>query len=89
MILGKNCRETIKEGTYCTNVLFRWLKTDLTLTNKRFKGYNRNNVLGLVPLGQNEITMSLKNTASVSTSTKFHVKRFIFGLLFTFILGFP
>ncbi|NRG32546.1 hypothetical protein [Niallia circulans] len=79
----------LKEGTYCTNVLLRWLTTDLLLTNKRFKGYDRNTVLGLMPIGKNEVTMSLKNIASVSTSTKFHLKRFLFGLFFTFILGLP
>lgn len=42
----------LKEGTYCTNVLLRWLTTDLLLTNKRFKGYDRNTVLGLMPIGK-------------------------------------
>jgi hypothetical protein len=76
----------LKEGTYCTNVLLRWLTTDLLLTNKRFKGYDRNTVLGLMPIGKNEVTMSLKN---IATSTKFHLKRFLFGLFFTSILGLP
>lgn len=78
----------IMEGTYCTNVVLRWLTTDLALTNKRFKGYDHNTLFSLLPLGKNEVTMPLKSIASVSTSTKFHLKRFVIGLVFTMI-GIP
>jgi uncharacterized membrane protein len=64
--------------------LLSWLTTDLEVTTRRFKGYDRNTFLGLIPFGKNEITFPLKNIASVSTSTKFHLKRFIIGLFFTF-----
>lgn len=36
-------------------------------------------------LGKNEVTMPLKSIASVSTLTKFHIKRFVIGLFFTLI----
>ncbi|MFT9494380.1 hypothetical protein [Anaerosolibacter sp.] len=82
---GLNNERIIKEGTYRTNLLLPWLTTDLSLTNRRFKGYDRNTLLGLIPLGKNEVTIPLKQIASVSTSTKFHIKRFLGGLFVTFL----
>lgn len=78
----------IMEGTYCTNVVLRWLTTDLALTSKRFKGYDHNTLFSLLPLGKNEVTMPLKSIASVSTSTKFHLKRFVIGMFFL-VVGLP
>lgn len=73
----------IMGGKYRSNLLLPWLTTDLSLTNKRFTGYDRNTTLGLIPLGKNEITIPIKQISSIGISTKFHFKRFIFGLLFT------
>ncbi len=42
--------KVIMESTYCTNVVLRWLTTDLALTNKRFKGYDQNILFSLLPL---------------------------------------
>ncbi|WP_209124417.1 hypothetical protein [Alkalihalobacillus sp. BA299] len=78
----KKQEQTIEKGVFRTNLLLPWLTTDLEVTTKRFIGYNRNTLLGLIPFGKNEVTFPLKNIASVSTSTKFHGKRFAFGLFF-------
>ena len=80
----KRQEKTIEKGVFRTNLLLPWLTTDLEVSTKRFKGYKRNTLLGLIPFGKNELTFPLKNIASVSTSTKFHGKRFLFGLFFVF-----
>ncbi|WP_188206904.1 hypothetical protein [Alkalibacillus aidingensis] len=82
--LGKD-EEVTSKGNFITNLVLAWLKTDFSLTNKRFIGFQPNTLLGVFPLGKKEISYPLKNIASVGVSTQFHLKRFILGLILVFI----
>jgi len=75
----------IREDLFTTNLVLFWLKTNFSLTTKRIMGYAPNTILGIIPLGKAEITYPLKNIAGVSSSTKFHFKRFIFGVILILI----
>ena len=77
--------ELLNSVKLTTNLLLAWLKTDFSLTNKRIISTKPNTVLGLFPLGKDEISYPLQNIASVAVSTKFHLSKFIFGFLFLII----
>ncbi|MCE7792388.1 hypothetical protein K8O68_08155 [Salipaludibacillus sp. CUR1] len=79
-VLGKE-EQIVKESTFRPNLVLSWLKSEMTVTNKRVLGYSRNTLLGLIPLGKNEISYPLKNISSVSISSKFYLSRFIIGLI--------
>jgi hypothetical protein len=84
IVLGKD--ETITSSEkFTTNLVLSWLKTDFSLTNKRLMGFQPNTLFGVFPLGKKEVSYPLKNIASVGVSTKFHLKRFIIGLILVFI----
>lgn len=72
----------VREDIFTSNLLLAWLKTDFTLTNKRVVGSYPNTLMGLIPLGQNQLTYPLKNIAGVASSTKFHFWRLVIGLFF-------
>lgn len=73
----------IREDIFTTNLLLAWMKSVFSLTSKRIIGHTPNTLLGIIPLGRNEITYPLKNVAGVGCSTKFHLKRFIIGAILT------
>jgi hypothetical protein len=82
--MGKD-EEIKKSVQFTTNLVLAWLKTDFSLTNKRFIGFQSNTLFGVFPLGKKEITYPLKNIAGVGVSTKFHFKRFIIGLILAIV----
>ena len=79
-----NDEELLNSQKFTTNLVLGWIKSDFSLTNKRIIGVRPNTLLGVFPLGRNEISYPLKNIASVGVSTKFHLGKFIFGLLFLY-----
>ncbi len=72
--------QLVNEETFTTNLLLFWLKTNFALTTKRVMGNAPNTLMGIIPLGKNEITYPLKNIAGVASSTKFHFLRLIIGI---------
>ncbi len=85
-VLLKDEKE-IKKTAFATNLLLFWLKADFTLTNKRVLWKAPNTLLGLIPLGKNNLSQPLNTIASVFSSTKFYFKRFILAIIF-FIFAF-
>lgn len=84
LVMGKD--EVVnKSQRFTTNLVLSWLKTDLSLTNKRVVGYQPNTLFGVIPLGRNEVSYPLKNVSSVGVSTRLHLKRLILGLILVFI----
>lgn len=86
-ILGADERSVEKNG-FTSNLVLAWLKTNLSLTNKRMIGETPNTLFGLFPLGKKQITYPLRNISSVGVSTKFHIGRFFLGLVFFTGFGF-
>lgn len=78
-----NNETLIKSENFTTNLLLYWLKSNFAITSKRIVGDEPNTILGLIPFGKNEVTFPLKSIAGIIVSTKFNLKRFIFGLIFT------
>jgi len=83
-VLGKE-EGVIKESVFRPNLVLSWLRSEMTITNKRVLGFSRNTLLGVIPLGKNEISFPLKNISSVSVSSKFYISRFIIGLILVLI----
>lgn len=77
--------QIVNKQSFTTSFILFWQKTDFTLTNKRIIGENPNTLLGLIPLGKNQITMPLKNISGVSGSNKFHLARFLLGVVVTYL----
>ena len=71
----------IDESTVRTSLLLFWLRTNLTLTNKRLTGTVPNTILALFPLGRREITQPLSRISNVGYDTKFHLVRFLIGAI--------
>lgn len=85
LALGKE--ETVSDKKkFTTNLILAWMKTEMTITNKRLTGHSPNTLLGIIPIGRNDISYPLKNIASVSIRTKLHIFRMIFGFIF-FVYG--
>ncbi|SFS41304.1 hypothetical protein [Paenibacillus sp. 453mf] len=84
IVLGKE-ESLVDKKQFTTNLILAWLKTDFTLTSKRIAGHQPNTLFGLIPIGKKEVTFPLKNVSSVGVSTKFHLRRFIFGGVITLI----
>lgn len=92
---SSNAEQTVKteenvvnSSEFTTNLMLFWLKAKFTLTTKRINGFTPNTILGLIPLGKNEITFPTNKIAGVSVSTKFHLSRLLIGgFVFLFGLG--
>ncbi len=63
------------------SVLLFWIKTTLAVSSTRLVWDKANTLFGLIPLGHDEETTPLSNTASVSVNTRFHVGRLVWGLI--------
>ncbi|WP_368492289.1 hypothetical protein [Cutibacterium sp.] len=63
-----------------------WLKTELTVTSQRFLAHKANTVLGIFPLGYNDIAMPLQSISAVSLNKKFHIGRMVIALIL-FMIG--
>lgn len=79
--------QNVNQQSFITSFILFWHKTNFTLTTKRIVGENPNTLLGIIPLGSNQITFPLKSVGGVSGSTKFHLSRFLVGLVVAY-LGF-
>lgn len=79
-VLAKEEKQ-VRTDSFTANLILFWLKANYTLTNKRVTGNSPNTFLGLIPLGNNEFSQPLKTIASVSSSTQFKFKVFIFALI--------
>src|SRR3954447_6567688 len=67
-----------------SSVLFFWLPTKFKITNKRLLVESTNTILGVLPIGHRSENINYRNVASVESSSKLHVIRFLIGLwLFT------
>lgn len=78
--------QLITSEAFTTNQALFWIKTKMSLTSKRVVGSIPNTILGLIPLGRNELTFPLKNISGVFINTKLHLLRLLVGLFFiTFI----
>lgn len=82
-----NSESISREDTFTANLVLFWLKADYKLTNKRITGVTPNTLLGFIPIGKKQIAQPLKTIASVMSSTKFHPKRFVIGMIFLAIVG--
>ncbi|MBE7646280.1 hypothetical protein [Tenacibaculum finnmarkense] len=80
-VILTNDEKEINKSKFTANLVLFWLKADYTLTNKRITGETPNTFLGLIPLGKAKISQPLKTIASVSSSTKFKLKRLILALV--------
>ena len=61
-------------------VLF-WLKTQLSVTEKRITGRQPNTFAGVVPLGSSEVLFPLKQVSAISVDTKVKPVRMLLGVV--------
>lgn len=63
-----------------SSLLFFWLPTKFKITNRRIMVESKNTVLGFLPIGHRSENITLRNIASVKSSSKIHVIRLLLGL---------
>ncbi|EEI61875.1 hypothetical protein [Corynebacterium glucuronolyticum] len=74
--------------TFSTNLVLFWLKTKITITNRRIVAKSPNTILGVIPLGYREEAMPIGSIAGISSNLTVKPGRLIgFGIL-AFILLF-
>ena len=61
-------------------VLF-WLKTELSVTEKRITGRQPNTFAGVVPLGSAEVLFPLKQVSSISVDTQIKPVKMLLGVV--------
>lgn len=72
----------ISEAQFTQSLLLFWLKTDMAVTSRRFVARQPNTLVGLIPLGYQDVAFPLPNVASAGVSVKFSLARSILGALF-------
>ena len=77
--------QIVNQEKFTSSLIIFWLKTEFTLSNKRIIGKYPRTLFGIIPLGNVEMTLPLKNIASVLSSTKFYFSRLFIGLIFVFV----
>jgi len=78
--------QIVYKQAFSTSLFLFWHNTNFIITNKRIIGEKLTIFLGLIPLGQSQITLPLKKIARISSAYKFHIFRFLLGI-FIFLLG--
>jgi hypothetical protein len=63
-----------------SNILF-FLRWRMAVTNRRLIGRTPNTILGIVPLGSNQVSYPLANIAGVATRRGYSVISFLIGLI--------
>lgn len=58
-----------------------WIKSQLMCSTTRFVFKRPNTLLGMIPIGNDERSIPMKNIASVSTNTAFRIGKFILGII--------
>lgn len=76
----------IARDTFRPSPVLFWIKTELSVTEKRIMGRRANTVLGVIPLGSTEMVFPLKQVSSVMVSTVVKPMRVIIGVLL-FLIG--
>lgn len=71
----------IDSSTVRTSLVFFWLRTSLTLTNKRLMGTVPNTMLAVFPVGRREMTQPLDRISNVGYDAKFYLVRFLIGVV--------
>jgi hypothetical protein len=72
----------ISEEHFSSSLLFFWLKTEMAVTSQRFVSKRPNRLLGVIPLGYQDVAFPLHNVASAGVGVKFSLLRALFGALF-------
>jgi hypothetical protein len=63
-----------------SNILF-FLRWRMAVTNRRLIGRTPNTILGIIPLGSNQVSYPLANIADVATRRAYSVSSFLIGLI--------
>lgn len=72
----------VYQQLFSPNLLLFWMKTSLSITNRRVVARHPNTIFGVIPLGYNETSMPISAIAQVNTSLTVKPARLIvFGIL--------
>lgn len=71
----------ICEAQFSPSLLLFWLKADMAVTNRRFVARRPNTLLGVIPLGYQDVAFPLHNVASAGAAVRFSLWRAIIGAL--------
>jgi hypothetical protein len=77
---------TIARELFSPSPVLFWLKTEMTVTEKRITGRQPNTFAGIIPLGSEQILFPLKQVSAVGVSTTVKPVRMVFGIIL-FIAG--
>lgn len=71
--------------SFSPNMVLFWLKVNATVTNKRIVARQPNTLLGMIPLGYENMTIPLRSVAGVGVSVKFSLGQFLFSVVLLFL----
>jgi hypothetical protein len=77
---------TISREQFSPSPVLFWLKTELSVTEKRITGRQPNTFAGVVPLGSSEILFPLKQVSSISVDSRVKPLRMLIGAVL-FVAG--
>ena len=72
--------QTIYSETCRSHLFFFWLPTRFKVTNRRLMVESHNTLMGVLPIGRNTENIIYRNIASVHSTSKLYVIRFLIGL---------
>jgi hypothetical protein len=75
----------VREDSFIYSLGHFFLKTHVSLTDKRIVFNKPNLLLGLIPIGTHQETYPLRNISGISTTTKLGVFRLIIGVVLALI----
>lgn len=73
--------EQLATESFSPSLILFWLKFQVTVTNRRIVARQPNTLLGVIPLGYEDLAIPLKSVAGVGVSVKFSMFRFLLGLV--------
>lgn len=73
--------ENLATESFSPNIVLFWLKFDVTVTSRRIIARQPNTLLGIIPVGYDDLAIPLKSVAGLGVSVKFSLIRLILGLL--------
>jgi hypothetical protein len=79
-ILGKD-EAIVRVDKFTSSLSTFYIKSEFCLTNKRFVAHYPNIVLGILPMGSANVTLSLRQISRVQIDVQYKMFRMLVGLL--------
>lgn len=76
-----NWENIVESNSFISSISTFYVKSDFSVTDKRFVGHFPNIVLWMIPLWYNNITFNLKQISGVSIDVAYNFKKIVFWVI--------